>query len=235
MKKYKIPAYLAILAIACFYYNVGKAGADENKWTRLVKESGKVLSEVQQMPEQSIPEKLINRCSAIAIFPSTVSVGLGIGGKYGQGIIIARKENSVNKWSGPAIFSLKGGSIGWQIGGQATDIILLIMNKRSLDGILQGKFKLGVDAAIAGGPIGRDAEASADIQLKGAIFSYSRTRGLFVGIKLEGAVISEHNPGNAALYNKALSAEDVLVFDKANPPESARGLIDILSRYPYRN
>ncbi|MFH0839702.1 MAG: lipid-binding SYLF domain-containing protein [Candidatus Omnitrophota bacterium] len=205
----------------------------ENKWTALVEESGKVLAEIQQMPDEGIPDDLLRECAAIAVFPSTISAGFGIGGKYGQGIIMVR-EDGKNKWSPPAIFNLVGGSIGWQIGGQATDFILLIGNKRSVDGILQGKFKLGVDASVAAGPVGRAAEASTDVQLKGGILSYSRSRGLFAGAKLEGAVIAQHWDGNKELYGKGLSANEILLENKAKMPDSAKTILGVLKEYPYK-
>ena len=205
----------------------GRAMAGENKWVDLVEECGKILGEIQKMPDQNIPEDLIRKCEAIAIFPNTVSAGLGIGGKYGQGIIMVRNKSGAG-WSSPAIFTLAGGSLGWQIGGQATDIILLIMNRRSVDGILRGKFKLGADAAISAGPVGRNAEASTDAQLKGGILSYSRSRGLFVGIKLEGAVIKEHKDGNAILYGQALSADDILIRGKGSMPQQAKNILRVL-------
>lgn len=204
--------------------------AETNKWENLVDESGKVLSEVQQMPDQSIPEDLLRQCAAIAIFPSTVSAGLGIGGKYGQGIIMV-KQDKTNRWSAPAVFTIAGGSIGLQIGGQATDFILLIMNRRSVDGILQGKFKLGADAAVSAGPVGRNAEASADIQMKGGILSYSRSRGLFAGVKLAGDVMAQHWDANKELYGKGLSAKEILIDNKGSMPKSASKLLEILNKY----
>jgi lipid-binding SYLF domain-containing protein len=232
MRRYRILVF-PILLVSFIFYSVGIASAEENKWTRLVEESGKVFSEIQKMPDQGIPEDLLQKSSAIAIFPSTISAGLGIGGKYGQGIIMVREANS-GKWSSPAIFTLVGGSIGWQIGGQATDFVLLIMNRRSVDGILQGKFKLGADASVAAGPVGRAAEASTDVQLKGGILSYSRSRGLFAGVKLEGAVIAQHWDGNKELYGKSLSAEDILISDKGKMPASAQELLKLLNKYPYK-
>ena len=169
-----------VALISAFLFSQTAVNAETNKWTELVSESGKVLAEIQDMPDQGIPSDLLRECSAIAVFPSTISAGFGIGGKYGQGIIMVREEDK-GKWSAPAIFNLIGGSIGWQIGGQATDFVLLIMSRRSVDGILQGKLKLGADASVAAGPVGRAAEASTDIQLKGGILSYSRSRGLFGG------------------------------------------------------
>ena len=118
-----------------------------------------------------------------------------------------------------------------QIGGQATDFVLLIMNRRSVDGILDGKFKLGADASVAGGPVGRAAEASTDIQLKGGILSYSRSRGLFAGVKLEGAVITQHWDGDKELYGKSLSAREILLENKANMPDSAKELLKVLNKY----
>ena len=225
--------YFAAAGIVLFIALVNPAltvNAEDNKWSRLVEESGLVLNQIQQMPDQNIPENLLRDCSAIAIFPNTISAGLGIGGKYGQGIIMVRDDKS-RKWSAPALFTIAGGSWGLQIGGQATDFVLLIMNRRSVDGILDGKFKLGADASVAGGPVGRAAEASTDIQLKGGILSYSRSRGLFAGVKLEGAVIAQHWDGDKELYGKSLSAREILLENKANIPDSAKELLKVLNKY----
>jgi lipid-binding SYLF domain-containing protein len=201
-----------------------------NKWENLLEESGKVLAEIQGMPDQSIPESLLENCHAIAIFPSTISAGLGIGGKYGQGVIVVRNERT-KRWSNPAVFTIAGGSIGWQIGGQATDFVLVVTKRRSVDGLLQGKFKLGADAAVSAGPVGRNAEVAADVQLKGSILAYSRSRGLFLGVKLTGDVITQHWEGNRVLYGKSLSAKEILIENKANMPKAAIDLLEVLSRY----
>lgn len=222
----KCVLFLSIAILVNFGFLIDNVYAD-NKWENLVEESGKVLSEIQQMPDQGIPEDLLSKCSAIAVFPSTVSAGFGIGGKYGQGIIMVRDEKS-GKWSPPAIFTIAGVSIGFQIGGQATDFVLLIMNRRSVDGILQGKCKLGADADIAVGPVGRVAEASTDIQLKGGMLSYSRSRGLFAGAKLEGAVLAQHWEGDEELYGKKLSAREILLENKVKMPKSADAVLKVL-------
>jgi len=226
----KFIALVSITLFLSFIFLAAQGVAEENKWTRLVEESGKVLGEIQQMPDQSIQEDLMKSSSAIAIFPSTISAGFGIGGKYGQGIIMVRDAKG-GKWSPPAIFTLVGGSIGWQIGGQATDFVLLVMNERSIDGILQGKFKLGADAAVSAGPVGRAAEASTDVQLKGGILSYSRSRGLFAGVKLEGAVLAQHWDGNKELYGKSLSAREIILENKATMPKSADKVLKVLNKY----
>ena len=228
MKKYFVA--LDIILFFAFMISSVNACAGDNKWSRLVEESGLVLDQIQQMPDQNIPENLLRDCSAIAIFPNTNSAGLGIGGKYGQGIILVKDDKS-RIWSPPALFTIAGGSWGLQIGGQATDFVLLVMNRRSVDGILDGKFKLCADASVAGGPVGRAAEASTDIQLKGGILSYSRSRGLFAGVKLEGAVIAQHWDGDKELYGKSLSAREILLENKANMPDSTKDLLKVLNKY----
>jgi SH3 domain-containing YSC84-like protein 1 len=227
-----LPLVFGVAILSMIMFPATNTYAD-NKWTNLVEESGKVLADIQQMPDQGIPEDLMKSCRAIAIFPNTVSGGFVIGGKYGQGVIMVRNEDS-GKWSAPAVFTIAGGSFGWQIGGQATDFVLLIMSRRSVDGILEGKFKLGADAAVAAGPVGRAAEASIDIQLKGGILSYSRSRGLFAGAKLEGAMISEQWEANETIYGKALSAKQILLKNEARMPKSANGILKVLDKYPFK-
>lgn len=200
-----------------------------NKWTRLLKTSARVLKEVQEMPDTGIPESLLDNAKAVAIFPSTVSAGLGIGGKYGGGIMMVRDADT-GEWSPPAVFTIAGGSIGWQIGGQATDIVLLFMSRRSVDAVLQGKLKLGADAAVAAGPVGRNAEAATDLKF-GGILSYSRTSGLFAGAKLEGDIITQNWGGNRGIYGERVSAEEIMLDRKVPMPESASELLSILQKY----
>jgi len=207
--------------------------AETNKWTALVEQAGTVLSEVQQMPDHSIPRDLLEKCAGIAIFPTTISGGFIVGAKFGEGIIMARDENT-GQWSAPAVFSLAGGSFGWQIGGQATDFILVITNKRSVEGLIKSKVKLGGDAAVSAGPVGRNAEAATDAQLKGGILSYSRSRGLFAGAKLEGALVTQIQEGNKGLYGQDLSAKEILFENKAAMPQAASGLLKLLGEYSYK-
>jgi lipid-binding SYLF domain-containing protein len=226
-------AFLVAAAFISFSISASRSPCSEdNKWTRLIEESGKVLEEVQRMPDQGIPEDLLQKASGVAIFPNTVSAGFVIGGKYGQGIIMVRDKNG--RWSPPAVFTIAGGSFGWQIGGQATDFVLLIMNRRAVDGILQSQFKLGADADIAAGPVGRTAEAATDAQLKGGILSYSRSRGLFAGVKLEGAVITQHWDADEALYGRPISAEFIMTKGKVKMPDSAVELAKFLDKYPHK-
>jgi lipid-binding SYLF domain-containing protein len=199
-----------------------------DKWEDLVVESSKVLDEMNSMPETAIPKDMLRKCKAVAIFPSTVSGGFIFGAKYGQGVILYK---SGNNWSAPAVFNMGGGSWGLQIGGQATDVILLIMNDRGVDGLLQSKLTLGGDAAVSGGPVGRDAQASTDLQLKGGIFSYARSRGAFIGVKLEGAAIYQNEAGNKALYKKDVTAKDILKGGKVKPTAAGVQLIADLNKY----
>jgi lipid-binding SYLF domain-containing protein len=227
-----ISAFLLTFAGMLRVEGVKAAETGYKRWEELVRRSGRVLSEVQKMPDDAIPEDLLRKCSAVAVFPDTVSAGLGIGGKYGQGVIMARDRKG--KWSPPAVFSLAGLSMGMQIGGQATDIVLLIMGRNSVEAILDGKFKLGVDAAVAAGPVGRDAQAATDASL-GGILSYSRTRGLFIGVKLEGDIISEHWDGNERLYGREVSAEEILLKKKVRMPDAADAMMKVLKRYPRKD
>lgn len=214
------------LFFALFYFVNPQAYAD--KWEELVIESSKVLDEMNSMPDTAIPKDLLRKCKAIAVFPSTVGGGFIIGGKYGQGVISYKIGNN---WSAPAVFNIGGGSFGWQIGGQATDLILLIMTDRGVDGLLQSKFTLGGDASVAAGPVGRDTQASTDLQLKGGILSYSRSRGAFVGVKIEGTVVSQNKEGNKALYKSSLTASEILKEGKVKPTRAGRALIGTLTRY----
>lgn len=214
-------AISALFAVPCFA---------QDKWDELLVESARVFEEMTDMPDEGIPQSLIEDCYAIAIFPSTVSGGFIIGAKYGQGVIVA-KDHATGKWSYPAVFNLAGGSFGWQIGGQAIDTILLIMSERGLNGLLQSKFKLGGDAAIAAGPVGRDAEAATDLQLKGGILTYSRSRGLFIGLKLAGSVVSFNEEANTSLYEPGVSARTVLIEQKVSKPEYSFRLMKSLSVY----
>jgi len=224
--KWFVPVLVSIFLTLC----CALPCSAQDKWGNLVVESGKVFDEMTRMPEEGIPESLLKDCYAVAIFPSTIGGGFIVGGKFGQGVIIA-KDTTKHTWSAPAIFDLAGGSFGWQIGGQATDILLLVMNERGLDGLIQSSFKLGGDASVAAGPVGRDAEAAIDLQLKGGILSYSRSRGLFAGIKLEGAILSFNKEANASLYGTGVSAQDILITKKIQPSKDAERLLSSLSKY----
>jgi len=202
----------------------------EGRLNKRVEQCTAVLDEIMQMPEYSIPEDLLSKSSAIAIFPNTLKGGFIWGGRYGQGVIIAR-DPKTKKWSSPAFFTIGGVSWGLQIGGEAIDLILVIIGQDALDGFLMDNVTLGGDASVAAGPVGRDADASTDLLLKGGIFSYSRTKGLFAGVALKGAVITPNNVANRTFYGEDLSSKEILVEGKAGMPEPAKELIKTLSEY----
>jgi lipid-binding SYLF domain-containing protein len=164
-----------------------------------VQASISVMKEIMEIPENSIPPSLLNSAYAIAIFPDLLKAGFIVGARYGGGILVVRTED--RSWSNPVFYTMTGGSVGFQIGAQASDIVLIFKSVRSLDSITSGKFTLGVDASVAAGPVGRHAEAGTDVQLRAEILSYSRSRGLFAGVALEGAAVQVDYGANSAFYN----------------------------------
>ena len=219
-----------VMLAAVFVFGASATCFAQDKWENLLVESAKVFEEMTQMPDEGIPQDLIKDCRAIVIIPSAVGGGFIIGGKFGQGVILAKGKKR-GEWSAPAVYNLAGASIGWQIGGQATDIILLVMTERGLDGLMQSKFKLGGDASVAAGPVGREAEVSTDLQLKGGILSYSRSRGAFVGLKIEGGMLAMNKEATISLYGKALSPRDILIDKKVAAPKYSDRLMKNLNKY----
>jgi lipid-binding SYLF domain-containing protein len=189
-----------------------------------------VFSEIQRLPEKSIPPSLMKNAYAVAVIPSVVKVGFVIGGRYGKGALSVRQGNG--QWSDPVFISVKGGSVGWQVGAQSTDVVLVFKTRRSVDGILNRKFTLGADASVAAGPVGRKASAATDENLKAEIFSYSRSRGLFAGVALDGAVIEVEQNDNERFYRRYdLTAREIIAGKVKVPPEPAKRFRALLGRY----
>jgi lipid-binding SYLF domain-containing protein len=168
-----------------------------------VRDAAKVLEEIMSTPEKAIPDAILENADAVAVFPSTVKGGFGIGVHRGRGIISARDQQT-GAWSAPGFLTLTGGSFGAQIGAQAIDLVLVVMNERGLENLLRNEFKIGADASVAAGPVGRGAEASTDIQLRAEILSYSRARGLFAGVSLVGSAVQEDEDANMRFYGQPL-------------------------------
>ncbi|MBI5123907.1 MAG: lipid-binding SYLF domain-containing protein [Candidatus Omnitrophica bacterium] len=219
---------ILLIVISCFTGGAAFCATNETLQNR-INESALVLDEIMKMPEQGIPDNLLKNCEAIGIFPSTVSGAFIIGGRYGQGVVVAR-DPKTRKWGAPAFFTIGGASLGWQIGGQATDLIFVINSKRGLVGLMQDKFTLGGDAAVAAGPIGRKAEASTDILLKSGIFSYSRSKGLFAGVALQGAMIAPNKEDDKLLYGNDITT-DMIFNGKVKPTAESKELIETLNKY----
>jgi len=208
---------------------------EESKEAERLQESGKVLQEILDIPD-NVPEDLIGRSECVIVIPSVKKFAIGIGGSYGRGAISCRTGSSfAGPWSAPAMFALEGANIGFQLGGQATDFILLVMNPRGAESILGSKVKLGADASAAAGPKGRTAAAQTDIVMKAEILTYSRSRGLFAGISLEGSTLRQDNGANQNIYGKELSAREIVREGKVGVPAAGRQLVSLLNQNSPRN
>jgi len=202
----------------------------QDKETDRVENSGKVMKEILDAPD-SIPQDVLDKADCVVILPSVLKFAIGFGGSYGRGVMTCRGGKEFHgAWGAPTMMALEGGSAGLQLGGNATDFVLLLMSPRSATSILSSKVKLGGDASAAAGPVGRTASAETDVTMRAEILSYSRARGLFAGISLEGSTLRPDNGANKNLYGKEVSAS-AIVFDKAVPvPASAQGLLATLQK-----
>lgn len=222
---------LMLPLIALLMAPVGAWADDAAKAKERVEHATAVVDEIMAIRDKSIPRDLLGKVAAIAIFPGVVKAGFIVGGKYGRGIVLRRAEGS-SRWSAPAFYSIAAGSFGWQAGAQSTDLILLIRSERGLKTLLRNEMTLGGDASVAAGPVGRKAQAGVDASFKTEIWSYSRSRGLFAGISLEGAKISPLYKYNKAYYGTSLTSDDILMRGKVKSvPASAKVLADKLRSY----
>jgi SH3 domain-containing YSC84-like protein 1 len=193
-----------------------------------------VLKEILGMPD-SIPKELLDKAECVIVFPSVLKVALGVGASYGRGALVCRSGQAFDgPWGSPAMFALEGGSIGFQVGGQATDYVLLVMNNRGAESVLTSKVKLGADASAAAGPKGRTAGAATDIVMQAEILTYSRARGLFAGVSLEGSTLRSDGDANQNLYGRKIDAKEI-VLKGAPMPSTAKPLIDLLNQTSPKN
>lgn len=202
----------------------------QDKESDRVQNAGKVMNEILNAPD-SIPQSVLDKADCVVILPSVLKFAIGFGGSYGRGVMTCRGGKDFRgRWGAPTMMALEGGSAGLQLGGNATDFILLLMSPRSAENILKSKVKIGGDASAAAGPVGRTASAETDVTLRAEILSYSRARGLFAGISLAGSTLRPDNGANKNLYGKEVSASDI-VFKKAVPvPDSAKELLSTLQK-----
>src|SRR5277367_5651392 len=200
-----------------------------------VENSGKVMQEILAAPDD-IPQSVLDKADCVVVLPSVVKFAIGIGGSYGRGVMTCRGgKDFKGRWGAPTMMALEGGSFGLQLGGQATDFVLLLMSPRSAENILVSKVKLGGDVSAAAGPVGRTASAETDVTLRAEILSYSRARGLFAGISLSGSTLRPDNDANKKLYGKDVEAK-AIVFDKVVPaPPSAKLLLETLDKHSPKN
>ncbi|MDE3199702.1 MAG: lipid-binding SYLF domain-containing protein [Acidobacteriota bacterium] len=223
MKKFTA-AFLALLLSAPL-----ALAADKEHEEDRVKDAGTVLKEILNIPDD-IPRDLLDKAECVIVLPSVKKAAFGIGGSYGRGVMICRSgAHYKGRWGAPALYALEGVSIGFQLGGQATDFVLLVMNPKGAESLLSSKVKLGADASAAAGPKGRTAEGATDVVMKAEILSYSRNKGLFAGISLEGSTLRSDGSANEKLYGRKLSAKEIIREGKVGVPPSARELVSLLN------
>ncbi len=208
------------------------AQKDENN---RIRNAGKVMVEILNVPDD-IPAELLEKAECVIVLPSVMKAAFIVGGSYGRGVMSCRSGTEFNgPWSAPAMMALEGASVGFQIGGQATDFVLLVMNKRGANSILTSQVKLGGDIAAAAGPKGRDAAASTDVTMRAEVLSYSRSRGLFAGVSLEGSTLRPDGDGQARIYGKGVSAKEIVINSSIHAPASAKLLVSTLNKKAPRN
>ena len=209
--------------------------ADESREQKRLRSCGQVFREIMDIPD-GIPKDLLNKAECVIVIPSVVKFAFGIGGDFGRGAITCRTgEHFTGRWSTPALFALEGANIGFQIGGQATDFVLLVMNPKGANSILGSKVKLGADASAAAGPKGRTAAADTDIVMRAEVLSYSRTRGLFAGVSLEGSTLRSDGSANKKLYGRSLSAKEIVRQGKVGVPAAGTELVALLNKNSPKN
>src|SRR5690349_19013621 len=224
MKRFMVTAVCLTLVSGAAY------GQKLNKEQKRLEESGVVLQEVLNVPE-NIPQELLEKAECVIVIPSVKKLAFGVGADYGRGAMVCRKgEKFRGPWGAPAMYALEGGSVGFQIGGQETDLILLVMNDRGMESILSSKVKLGADASVAAGPKGRGASAATDAWMRAEILSYSRSRGLFAGVSLEGSTIRPDDDANADVYGRPMKAKDIVRGNSTHVPGSGRHLVNVLQK-----
>jgi lipid-binding SYLF domain-containing protein len=194
-----------------------------------VSDAAAVLAELTTTPDRAIPRAVLERAEAIAVFPSVKKAGFVVGGQWGRGVISVRDANA-DSWSPPAFLRLAGGSFGAQIGAQAVDLVLVVMNRRGVDNLLKNEIKIGAEMSATAGPVGREASASTDLEMRAEILSYSRSRGLFAGVTINGASVAEDRDANARFYAKPITARDVVDGKAGTVPGEATPLLGALSR-----
>jgi SH3 domain-containing YSC84-like protein 1 len=229
MKKFMVTAACLTLAAGAMY------AEKLNKEQKRLEECGVVMQEVLNVPD-NIPHELLEKSECVIVIPSVRKLALGVGASYGRGAMVCRTgEKFRGPWGAPAMYALEGGSVGFQIGGEATDLILLVMNDRGMESILSSKVKLGADASIAAGPKGRDASADTDAWMRAEILSYSRSRGLFAGISLEGSTLRPDDEASEQVYGHAIKAKDIVRGEKMSVPDTGRHLVNVLQKSAPRN
>jgi SH3 domain-containing YSC84-like protein 1 len=225
--------FSALLALILYVSPLASMAA--NKETDRLENCGMVLQEILRIPD-NIPQDLLDKAECVIVIPSVLKAAFGIGGAYGRGAMTCRSgEHFTGKWGAPTMIALEGGSFGFQLGGQATDFVILVMNPRGANAILSSKVKLGADASAAAGPKGRDAAASTDVTLRAEMLTYSRSRGLFAGISLEGSTLRPDNNANESVYHKKMDAKDIVRKGGVPIPPASQKMVSLLDQHSPKN
>lgn len=223
---------ISLTLTACLVLSTAILAGEKEEKERAQKAAA-ALREIMNAPDtEAVPQELLARCECVALFPGVKKGGFIVGGQYGKGLISCRRDNGA--WGSPSFFTIGGGSFGLQIGGQEVDLLLLIMNREGVESLLKDKFELGAGASVSAGPVGRNTSASTDALMKAQVLSYSRSRGLFAGLELKGAVIREDKGANKDVYMKELSAREIMLEGKARTPASISVFTKTLTRYSPR-
>jgi lipid-binding SYLF domain-containing protein len=226
----KIVRSISLALIALLLVGSWATSALAKNEEKQVAESAQVLKEIMKIPEKGIPPVLLQEAKAIAIIPGVIKGAFIVGGRHGTGVLLVRGEDG--RWSDPLFVSITGGSVGWQVGGSSTDLILVFKQLKDVEALLNGKFTLGADAAVAAGPVGRKASAATDVKLKSGILSYSRSRGLFAGVSLDGAALLVEEESNAAYYKKeGITSADILAGKTGKESAETEKLQELLRKY----
>src|SRR3974390_1766944 len=224
MKKFMVCLIVLLMS------SMAAFAADDEREEDRVKDSGTVLKEILNIPDD-IPQDLVEKAGGGVVLPSVKKGAFGFGGSYGRGVMICRSgEHYKGKWGAPALYALEGASVGFQLGGQATDFVLLVMNPRGAKSLLSSKVKLGADASAAAGPKGRTLEGATDIVMNAEILSYSRNKGLFAGVSLEGSTLRSDGSATEKLYGRKLSAKEIIREGKVGVPPAAHELVSLLDK-----
>ena len=197
-------------------------------------ESTKILEQTVNAPDGGIPQEVLGRAECVAVIPAVKRAALGFGGRYGRGVVACRKDGGTGAWGAPSMLSLSGGSVGFQLGGQSTDVLMLFLSPDSMKHLLADKLTLGADAAAAVGPKGRNISADTSATMRAEILTYARSRGLFAGVSFEGAVLTPDNDANTALYGERVDAKELLLEGQMSIPETAQRFIDTLTKVAAR-
>ncbi len=211
-------------------YGGGKGPKEVSKGAKQLMKATAVINEIMRSPDKGIPHDLLDKAVCVGIVPSEIKVALGIGGTYGRGVLVCRRGGT-GPWGAPSMFTLGGANIGFQLGGKATDVVFIVMNPEGAKKLLRDDVKLGADASVAAGPVGRTAEGATDAVLHAELLSYSRSRGLFAGVSLGGAVLKQDTDDNERLYGRKVDPKDILINGSVRAPSVARPLDSVLTKY----